>query len=210
MDGAGEPGASGSAGGPRVGALVLAAGASARLGRPKQLVVYRGEPLVRRAAAAAAATGANPIVVVLGAHAAEVTPALAGLAGVTVVTHDEWSRGLASSLAAGVRTAAAAAACDGLLVTLCDQPLVDAAALRALLAAFDGPRSIVAAEYEGTVGVPAVIGRAYFDELTQLSGDAGAGRWLRARLPAVTRVPLPAAAVDVDTLDDVARLEPRD
>jgi CTP:molybdopterin cytidylyltransferase MocA len=195
---------------PRVGAVVLAAGASTRLGRPKQLVLYRGEPLVRRAAAAALAVGADPVLVVLGAHALAVAPALDDLPGLRLMTHEGWAQGLASSLATGIRALGELASRDGVLVTLCDQPLVDGPALRALLAAFDGPRSIVAAEYDGTVGVPAVVGRDHLGELLQLSGDAGAGRWLRARLDTVTRVPLPDAAFDVDTLEDMTRLGERE
>jgi len=191
---------------PRVGALVLAAGASSRLGRPKQLIVYRGEPLVRRAAVAAVAAGAAPVVVVLGAHAAAVAPVLTGVPGVTVMTHEGWAEGLASSLAAGLHTLTSMAACDGVLITLADQPLVDATALRALRAAFDDTRRLVVAEYGGAIGVPALVGREHLGELLQLPGDAGAGRWLRARLPDVTRVPVPGAAFDIDTLDDLARL----
>ena len=192
---------------PRIGALVLAAGGSSRLGRPKQLVAYRGEPLVQRAAAAAVAAGAAPVVVVLGAHAAAVASALGGLPGVTTVTNEEWAQGMASSLVAGIRALTAMAVWDAVLITLSDQPLVDARALGTLVAAFDDSRRIVAAEYGGAVGVPALIGREHLDDLLRLSGDAGAGRWLRARLAAVTRVPMPGAALDVDTLEDVVALE---
>lgn len=191
---------------------MLAAGASARLGRPKQLVVYAGEPLVRRAARAALGAGARPVVVVLGARAEEVAPALDGLAGVEVVVCAEWARGLSASLAAGLDAVERAAGraprdpLDGVLLTVCDQPLVDAAALGAVLAAFGGPGSAAAAEYGGTVGVPAVVGRAHLPTLRALTGDAGAGRWLRAHPELVVRVPMPAAGVDVDTADDVARL----
>ncbi|MEJ7811421.1 MAG: hypothetical protein WKG32_13500, partial [Gemmatimonadaceae bacterium] len=65
---------------------------------------------------------------------------------------------------------------------------------------------IVAAEYAGTVGVPAVIGREHLGELLAFTGDGGAGRWLRARGAAVTRVAMPGAALDVDTPEDVERL----
>lgn len=202
-------GARDGAGRPAVGAVLLAAGAATRFGGPKQLAPYAGAPLVRRAAAAALAAGARPVVVVLGAHADAVRPALEGLAGVAAVTHAAWAEGLASSLAAGVRALLDAAPCDGVLLTLADQPLVDAAALRSLLDRFDEAHRVVAAAYAGTVGAPAVIGREHLaDLLATLAGDAGAGRWLRARLPLVTRVPLPAAALDVDTAEDAARLPP--
>lgn len=190
----------------RVAALVLAAGGSTRLGRPKQLVAFEGEPLVRRAARAARDAGARPVVVVLGAQADAVAAALDALAGVQVVTHAGWRDGLAGSLAAGLDALGIAPPLDGVLLTVCDQPRVDAAALGVLLAAFSGAGAAVAAEYAGTVGVPAVVGREHLDGLRALTGDAGAGRWLRAHPALVRRVPMPAAAFDVDTEADVAGL----
>lgn len=192
----------------RVGAVVLAAGGSTRLGRPKQLVRYAGEPLVRRAARAVIDAGARPVVVVLGARAHDVAPALDGVPALTVVTHARWADGLGASLAAGLRALDALdpdTPPDGVLLTVCDQPLVDAAALGVLLEAFTGPGCAAAAEYAGTLGVPAVIGRDHLDALRAATGDAGAGRWLRAHTALVTRVPLAAAAFDVDTEADVAR-----
>jgi molybdenum cofactor cytidylyltransferase len=185
--------------------VVLAAGASTRLGHPKQLATHEGEPLLRRAALAAVQAGARPVVVVLGAHAPQVAPALDGLDDVTVVVNAEWPTGLASSLGAGLR-ALGSASCDAALVTLADQPLVDAADLRRLLAAFGAPARVVAAEYDGTLGVPAIFGREHFAELLALTGDAGAGGWLRRHAGAVTAVPVPNASFDVDTAADLARL----
>jgi molybdenum cofactor cytidylyltransferase len=98
------------------------------------------------------------------------------------------------------------ASCDGVLVTLADQPLVDAAALKRLIAAFDGERRIVASAYDDTVGVPAVFAREHIEDLMRLTGDAGAGSWLRSRPNEVTRVPLGVASLDIDTSSDAARL----
>ena len=193
----------------RVGAVVLAAGASTRLGRPKQLVMFDEEPLVRRAARAAVAAGARPVVVVLGAHAALISRALDGVEGVEVVAHAGWHDGMGSTLAAGLRALDLrheGTPLDGVLLTVCDQPLVDAAALGTLLRAFDGPGAVVAAAYAGTVGVPAVVGRAHLDALRALGGDVGAGRWLRAHAALVIPVPLAAAARDIDTDDDIVAL----
>jgi CTP:molybdopterin cytidylyltransferase MocA len=187
--------------------VVLAAGASSRLGTPKQLIDFRGEPLVRRAARAALEAGASPVVVVLGAEAARIAPALAGLTDVSTVVNAQWERGLASSLAAGIREVQRLLPrCDAVLITTADQPLVGYVALRALLDTFAGEARLVAAEYSGTTGVPAVIGSEHFDAMLALEGDAGAGRWLRTQLDAVRRVPVPEAAVDIDTAEDIALL----
>jgi molybdenum cofactor cytidylyltransferase len=191
---------------PRIAAVVLAAGASTRLGFPKQLIVHEGEPLVRRAAMAAIEAGASPVVVVLGANASAIAPALSGLTPVTTVLNLEWSKGLASSLTAGLSAVLEDASCDGVLVTLADQPLVDAAALGRLIAMFNGERRIVASAYGDTIGVPALFGREHIDDLMRLTGDAGAGAWLRNRRTEATCVPLGAAALDIDTPADAARL----
>jgi molybdenum cofactor cytidylyltransferase len=170
------------------------------------LIVHEGEPLVRRIAMAAVEAGASPVVVVLGANATIIAPALSGLASVTTIVNREWSNGLASSLTVGLSAVFADASCDGVLVTLADQPLVDAAALKRLIAAFDGERRIVASAYDDTMGVPAVFAREHFEDLMRLTGDAGAGSWLRSRPNEVTRVPLGVASLDIDTSSDAARL----
>ena len=161
---------------------------------------------MRRAAVAALDAGAIRVVVVLGARAGLIAPALAGLESVTLVVNPDWEEGLASSLVAGLSAFVADDACDGVLVTLADQLLVDAAALRGLVTAFDDERRIVASAYDGTIGVPAVFGREHFDDLMRLAGDHGAGSWLRARQSEVTCVPLYSAALDIDRPSDVARL----
>lgn len=172
-------------------------------------------PLVRRAAKAAADAGANPVVVVIGANADMVAPALLGLGRVTVVVNHDWASGLASSLRTGLRVLFDAAmasgvtlktpALDGVLVTLADQPHVDACALRTLMAGFDEDARLVAAGYRNTIGVPAVFGREHIASLMRMTGGTGAGQWLREHASAVKRVPLEAAALDVDVPSDAAR-----
>lgn len=185
------------------GAVVLAAGGSTRLGRPKQLLELAGEPLVRRAARAAAEAGYAPVVVVVGAAAAEVGAALAG-GPFAVATNPDWSTGVASSVRRGLEALAALrAGVDGVLLTTCDQPLVEAAHLAALAAALrDGLHPIAASSYGETVGVPALFSRAVFDELRALEGEHGAKRVI-ARDPArVVAIALPEGERDVDTEAD--------
>lgn len=183
----------------RIGAIVLAAGGSSRYGSPKQLVIYEGSPLVRRAAEAARDAGADPVVVVLGADAEIVAPALASVRGIRSVVNDRWQEGMSSSIACGLHTLLETFPCDGVLITLADQPLVDAKALKRMLDVFDDMHPLVAAEYEGIIGVPAIFAKAHFDALLNLHGDSGAGTWLRNRTQLVTRVSLQAAALDMDT-----------
>lgn len=186
--------------------MVLAAGASARLGFPKQLIVHEGQPLVRRIALAAVEAGAEPVVIVLGANADLIAPALDGLGSVRAIVNHGWSKGLASSLAAGIASVFTDNRSEAVLVTLADQPLVDAVALRRLMTAFDAEHRIVASAYDDTIGVPAVFAREHAEELMCLSGDSGAGAWLRGRVDEVTPIPLGASAIDVDTSADAARL----
>lgn len=191
---------------PRIGAVVLAAGASTRMGYPKQLIVHEGEPLVRRAAIAAVEAGADPVVVVLGADAPIIAPALSGLASVTTVVNHKWIEGLASSLATGLRALDDATPYDAVLVTLADQPLVDATALGRLMSAFDKEHRIIASAYDETIGVPAVFAREYVADLMVLTGDGGAGQWLRSRSGEVTSIVLGLAALDIDMPAETARL----
>lgn len=189
-----------------IGTVILAAGASARFGAPKQLLVHKGQSLVRAAAKAATAAHTSPVIVVLGANRAQVAAELTRLRGVRTVVNEHWATGLASSLAVGLRALMEISGCDAVLVMLADQPGVDAAALKKLITAFDADHRIVAASYAGTIGVPAIFGCEHIKELMRISGDKGAGQWLRDRVDQVTSVPLPEAELDIDTMLDAEQL----
>lgn len=145
--------------------------------------------------------------VILGADADSIGETLDSLPGVRCVTNKEWRNGLSSSLAVGLRCVLQETDADGALVTLADQIFVDGSALASLIARFDETHRLVASSYDGVIGVPALFGREFLEELTTLSGDAGAGAWLRARVETVTTVPLEKASLDIDTPRDAALLD---
>ena len=178
-----------------VAALVLAAGGSTRLGAPKQLLAYGGQSLLRRAAESARAAVDGPVLVILGSGANPLKNELVGL-DVHPVENPAWGLGMGTGVRIGMETLAGRT--DAVLLTLCDQPLVGPEALGRLLDAFR-PDALAVAEYNGTVGVPVVFGRAYFDELRALPDDAGAKSILWRHRETLIAVPMPEAATDIDT-----------
>ena len=191
----------------RIGVVLLAAGGSTRLGSPKQLLVYRGKTLLRHAAETALATNCRPVVAVLGSGAAALRAELAGLEVATVENAD-WGKGMGTSVRLGVASSGTAA--DAVLLMLCDQPLVTPVMLSRLVTAFrqNPDAGIAAAAYHGTVGVPALFARAHFDELLALPDDAGARSVLQRHRGYLLAVPMPEAAIDIDTREQYERLIP--
>lgn len=175
-------------------AVILAAGGSTRLGRPKQLLTREGETLVHRAARMALATAPTRVLIVLGADADELTRAVADLP-CEIVANDHWNHGLAGSIAAAGR---ALGACDDVVLLLgCDQPRLGIEHLHALLNAA-APTGIAASGYRGVVGIPAVVPPGWLGDIA--TGDRGLGARLRALSSAALGVvDAPELENDVDT-----------
>ena len=181
-----------------VALLLLAAGASTRMGRPKQLLPYRGRTLLRHAAETAVAAGCAPIVLVTGALHDELLAEIVGLS-ILAVHNPDWETGMASSIRAGL-AAVAAAAPRAVLVMLTDQPLVTPELLRQLIVQQHATQApIVAAAYGETLGVPAIFDKSLLPELLKLQGAQGAGRLIARLGAAVGQVAFPAGLLDVDT-----------
>jgi molybdenum cofactor cytidylyltransferase len=173
-------------------AIVLAAGGSSRLGRPKQLLDYHGEPLVVHAARVALAARCDRTLVVWSS-AAPPPP----IEGIELVENREWNEGISSSIRAAVRAAGDAR----MLFTLADQPLVTSAHLRALV---DTNAPIVATGYRGIAGVPAVFGPEFREDLLALQGDRGARAVIEKHGGVV--ISFEPAAIDIDCEDDYRKL----
>jgi len=192
----------------RVGIVLLAAGASKRLGgeTPKQLLPYKGQSFLRYVTRILCASVSSPIIIVLGAHAKRLLPELNDLPVYSIV-NPQWEEGMGTSVRAGVLALQERASdLDALIVTLCDQPLLTSEHLNALVTAHASGAKIVVSEYGAAIGPPCLFDRTLFDELTALSGDEGARRVIRRHESAVVKVPFPAGAFDIDTAADYERL----
>jgi molybdenum cofactor cytidylyltransferase len=189
-----------------VAAVILAAGASRRLGRPKQLLEYQGETLVARAVRIAGEAGLNPAIVVLGAHREAVLAALANMSAISV-DNSEWQEGIASSMRAGLKALEERSPdAAGVLIMPCDQPRLNSEHLLRLLSSF-AVETISASTYAGVRGVPAVFPRSAFPELMNLSGDTGARKLLVNPPCPVIEVPFEGGDVDIDTPEDITHLQ---
>ena len=194
-----------------VAAILLAAGASLRLGQPKQLLELDGEPLVERALRLASEAGAAPLIAVLGAHPEKVWAAVR-TRGVLPVLNAAWNQGIASSIHAGLQAAEGlGGAISGAMILTCDQPQLTAEHLRTLLESFDQQPSpcCIASSYAGIRGIPAVFPRSAFADLYALRGDQGARALFRDPTRAVIAVSFPGGEVDIDLPSDLVKLASR-
>jgi len=184
-------------------AILLAAGGSTRLGRPKQLLAWNGTTLLESTIRRLAMAGCERLIVVLGAYESEVREHCVAPANVQldIVTNLDWSKGQATSLRVGVDYAVAVKDIGATVIALCDQPLIDLSHYRELISRVNRPGYFAAAtEYPEGLGVPACVSLLALQSLSVSVGNNGAKKWLRKQpLHTVSRVTCPAAAMDIDT-----------
>jgi molybdenum cofactor cytidylyltransferase len=194
-----------------VPAILLAAGASTRLGQPKQLLrlsAFGGETLLDHAVALAQASGSAPIFVVLGAHAEEIQLECE-LLDCILVRNEAWEEGMASSLRVGIAAVLEnSPAASGVVVMVCDQPGLSVEHLRSLLDAHrEDSNRATASRYGGRTGVPAIFPREMFPALLELQGDQGARTLLQQSGTAVHTIAFPEGELDLDSAEDLQRLK---
>jgi molybdenum cofactor cytidylyltransferase len=190
-----------------VGAVILAAGGSSRFGQPKQLLIFRGETLVRRAVRAATEAGCAPVVVVVGECGEAIRDELRETA-VVIIGNPDWKHGLGSSIRYGLKQLGGLTPQSEAVVLLTsDQPLVETKTVSALITEQGKTgKPIVASSYANTLGVPALFDRSCFERLLTLADDSGAKALIAERPYDVASIAFEEGAIDIDTPADLQRL----
>ena len=187
------------------GIIILAAGSSSRLGRPKQNLLYKGKTLLQRAIETAVASVCEPGVVVLGANMELIEPTIANYE-IDVIENADWSEGMASSIRAGLKKVLQMNSnVQSVILMLCDQPLVDTYLVNMLIAA-KASSGICASSYHDTIGPPVLFDAIYFKDLLSLEGSEGAKKVMHKYPEKVKEIPFAQGGIDIDTIEDYERL----
>ncbi len=193
---------------PWITALILAAGKSSRLKRPKQLLPFCGVSLIRFVAQVAIYSQVNTVAVILGAFQIRIRREVQHL-DITTLKCLTWYRGMGATLKSGLsQVVEEFPQTEGFLLLLCDQPLISEDHIDALCAAFRrGKSKIIASRYSDTLGVPAIIHRDFLSELMELDDKSGAKQFLASHEQVVHAIDFVGGEIDVDTPLDLAKLE---
>jgi molybdenum cofactor cytidylyltransferase len=183
--------------------IILAAGASTRMGKPKQLLEYNGRSLIQHAVEVATASGCHPIIVILGANAERIKPEIATLS-VETIENLFWQQGMSTSIRKGIETLNKNnSKAEAAILMLCDQPFVSPDLIEQLIKVYRTTCApIVASEYDRILGVPALFDRTLFSQLTTLSNDVGARQIIKKYSQQVAKVSFPEGIIDIDTPQD--------
>jgi len=191
-----------------IAVLVLAAGGSRRMGRPKQLLDWNGKPLLQHTIDQALKSNCDNVLVVMGSDY-ELIKSQIVTEGITDLNHVNWENGLGSSIAFGVEFIQnSLPEINAVLIMLADQPLMDTKYLNQLIETFHSNEAkIVASLYPNNkLGVPAIFDRTYFKELAQLHLDKGAKEILAKYSDKLLSLDASALVVDLDTMEDYEKL----
>jgi molybdenum cofactor cytidylyltransferase len=189
-----------------IGLVILAAGASKRMGTPKQLLTYKGKSLIRHSALVGLESLASQCVAILGANHEAILPEIAHLTVhqklLKVVYNKDWEEGMASSIRLGIETLAKEKSrLEAVIFMLCDQPFVSAELINELISTFRKTKdNVVACTYQSEViGVPALFPKEVFPALLELEGDTGARKIIQKFTDKLTTISFPQGDMDIDT-----------
>ena len=183
--------------------MILAAGSSSRLGRPKQLVEHEGKRLLQHAIDCCHELDFEAKHIILGANSEKILP-LTNLKGFTCHLNEFWNEGLSTSIHLAIQIASFNPQIQNLLFLLSDQPFITPVLIKELLEVHD---EITACEYKEQLGVPAIFSKKYFDELAALTGDKGAKPILIKHEEVVKKIAFEKGSIDIDTEEDIEQLK---
>ena len=192
----------------KIGIVILAAGLSSRLGKPKQMLEFKGKSLLKHAVTAAVDSNASFVVVVIGANATLIVKELDNNE-VHVVENKNWQEGMASSIRCGLKAVTKKAPLtDAVIFLVCDQPHISAKLVNEIIMVHQQTgRPIVACNYGDTFGPPVLFYKSFFDELNLLQGDVGAKKIIQQYSEELTSVPFAAGTIDIDKEQDYEALK---
>lgn len=187
--------------------IILAAGRSARLGSPKQLLSYHGKNLLQHTIDVAFESEIGSIIVVLGSGIEEISAKL-GTNFLTIAENPNWESGMASSVVCGINTMNDLYPdTEFAILMVCDQPYVNANLLKYLIKKQkESGSSIVASSYENIYGTPALFHKEHFNELSTLKGDTGARYLIKKYADSIQTIPFVQGGIDIDTIKDYQNL----
>lgn len=181
-------------------AVILAAGASSRMGEPKQLLTYDGHTFLQRALSIAKTLFNDRLIVVFGANASAIIEG-SDLNETRFVINKDWADGMGSSIREGVRACMISfPAADAIIFITVDQPFLSSSHLAHIISRHEETgKPIVTSTYENTVGIPALFARTYFQALEKLHGDKGAKEIIKGNSDDAVSVEFRGGGVDIDT-----------
>ncbi|BAY62226.1 hypothetical protein NIES22_22950 [Calothrix brevissima NIES-22] len=188
--------------------IILAAGASTRMGKPKQLLPYQGRSLLQHTVESAIASLCQPVIVVLGANTQQIRSQL-NQDLVQIVENPQWNLGMSTSIRSGISALNHDSQnIEAAVITVCDQPYISTEIINNLISAYSATKKpIIASQYANTLGVPALFSRQFFPELLTLNQDTGAKYLIKKYRDLVLAVNFPLGAVDIDTPNDYQNLQ---
>ncbi|ACB52687.1 hypothetical protein cce_3339 [Crocosphaera subtropica ATCC 51142] len=190
-----------------IGVIILAAGASMRMGTPKQLLPYRASTLLLNTIETAIASICQPIVVVLGANGDKISSKM-DQSRVSVVKNKNWSLGMGSSIRLGIKSLLSyPETIKAAVICVCDQPFLTAEMINHLVFSYQTTGNpIVACTYADTYGVPVLFDSQFFSELVSLKGKRGAKKLIQQYENDAFFIPFPQGIIDIDTPEDYQQL----
>lgn len=186
-----------------IGAILLAAGSSSRMGRSKQLLQINGNSLLLTSINVALGADLNNIVVLLGSNA-EAHRKLIERLPIEIITNSDWDKGMGNSLKKGINhLLQSSSTLEAVIIMVCDQPLLSSDHLKKLIGKFHETRNqIIASQYYDTLGVPVLFDQSFFQELQNCGDEQGAKKIIQQHKDLVKAINFPGGEIDLDTLED--------